>query len=343
MMFHNREAWQIENRGLRVTVLRGGGHIAEVLDKRTGISPLWVPPWPSIDPAEYNPDRDSCYGQNDESRLLSGIMGHNLCLDTFGPPSKEQLRAGISVHGEASVARYEGDVYEEGLHLHSMLKFSQLRVTRSIRLDANSPRVHIRESVENFAPIPRYIAWTQHVSLGPPFLVPGETQLLIHALRSRVYEADGFDAGELMRGADFNWPKAPTILQGTSDLSTFACGGRSASFTTHVLDRSVDAIFFTVFSPQYQLAFGYEWNPKDFPWIGIWEENKSRTAAPWCGKTVACGMEFGVSPFPEANAQMIQRGQLFNVPTFRMLKAREQVSVQYSAFFAPATGLGAHR
>ena len=32
---------------LRVTVLEEGGHIAEILDKRSGINPLWTPPWPS--------------------------------------------------------------------------------------------------------------------------------------------------------------------------------------------------------------------------------------------------------------------------------------------------------
>ena len=47
-MFHGRRSVAIENAALRLTVLEGGGHIAEVLDKRSGVSPLWVPPWRSI-------------------------------------------------------------------------------------------------------------------------------------------------------------------------------------------------------------------------------------------------------------------------------------------------------
>jgi len=37
----SRHAVAIENDDLRLTVLAEGGHIAEVLDKRTGINPLW--------------------------------------------------------------------------------------------------------------------------------------------------------------------------------------------------------------------------------------------------------------------------------------------------------------
>ena len=57
LLFRGRRAAAVENADLRVTVLEEGGHIAEMLDKRTGISPLWFPPWPSIEPSAYRPDR----------------------------------------------------------------------------------------------------------------------------------------------------------------------------------------------------------------------------------------------------------------------------------------------
>ena len=56
-MFRNRHSTSIENDALRVTVLHEGGHIAEILDKRTGINPLWIPPWPSLEPSAYDPAR----------------------------------------------------------------------------------------------------------------------------------------------------------------------------------------------------------------------------------------------------------------------------------------------
>ena len=48
--YHGRRAIQIENAHVRVTVLQEGGHIAELLDKASGVNPLWTPPWPTIEP-----------------------------------------------------------------------------------------------------------------------------------------------------------------------------------------------------------------------------------------------------------------------------------------------------
>ena len=52
-LYRGRRAARLENDVLRVTVLREGGHIAELLDKASGVSPLWTPPWPSIEPSTY--------------------------------------------------------------------------------------------------------------------------------------------------------------------------------------------------------------------------------------------------------------------------------------------------
>ena len=77
--YQGRRAVSIENDRVRVTVLEGGGHIAEILDKATGVNPLWTPPWPSIEPGEFNHSTHPGYGSGPaESRLLSAIMGHNL-------------------------------------------------------------------------------------------------------------------------------------------------------------------------------------------------------------------------------------------------------------------------
>ena len=90
--FHGRRAASIENGLLRVTVLEEGGHIAEIFHKGRGVSPLWVPPWPSIEPSAYDPAAHPGYGDGVDARLLAGIMGHNLCLDVFGGPRRKRPR-----------------------------------------------------------------------------------------------------------------------------------------------------------------------------------------------------------------------------------------------------------
>src|SRR5687767_13381357 len=105
-LYRGRRAATIENANLRVTVLEEGGHIAEIFDKVAGVNPLWTPPWPSIEPSHYGPAHAHLYGSGSDARLLAGIMGHNLCLDIFGPPTDDEAKAGLVAHGEGSVAPY---------------------------------------------------------------------------------------------------------------------------------------------------------------------------------------------------------------------------------------------
>src|SRR5262245_27200950 len=132
--FHNRRAVEIENSSIRVTVTVEGGHLASILHKPSGINPLWVPPWTSIEPSQYDPTRHPEYGRSVESRLLAGIMGHNLCLDLFGPPSEEEAAAGVDVHGEASIVPYEIAAGAGELTARCRMPMAQLSFERRIKL-----------------------------------------------------------------------------------------------------------------------------------------------------------------------------------------------------------------
>jgi hypothetical protein len=326
-LFRGRRAAAIENNDLRVTVVEGGGHIAEVLHKAMGVSPLWIPPWPSIEPRDYVASQDVTYGAGVESQLLSGIMGHNLCLDIFGGPSDEEYAAGLQPHGEASIATYELDAGATEIRMTAPLAESSLNVERRLQLHGDSIRVS--ESVENVCATDRPVAWTQHVTLGPPFLEVGVTEFRASATRSKVLETTFGPADYLKPGAIFDWPHAPRLDGGTEDLRTFTGRLKSGAYTAHLMNPADADASFVAFSPTYRLAFGYVWRQKDFPWMGIWEENKSRRHRPWNGRTVTRGMEFGVSPFPESRRAMIERGRLFDVPAFRWIPARTRVEVEY--------------
>src|SRR5262245_40810441 len=279
--FHGRLARIIENAAMRVTVLEEGGHIAEIMDKASGINPLWIPPWTSIEPSSYDARKHPEYGNSSDSKLLAGIMGHNVCLDLFGGPSAEEAAAGITAHGEASVNRYEitGDGQE--LVCRTQLPLAQLRFERIVTLIER--RVRIVETVENLSSTDRPIAWTQHVTLGPPFLERGITQFRVSATRSKVFESEIGTAAYLKTGAEVDWPTAPRSTGGAANLQVLNSNPVSSAFTTHLMDPSQDHAFFIAFSPTYHLAFGYVWKRTDFPWLGIWEENNSRTNTPWNG------------------------------------------------------------
>jgi hypothetical protein len=329
--FRNRRAVQAENDTLRVTATVEGGHVAEILHKPTGISPLWIPHWESIEPSSYDPARHPEYGDIDEARLLAGIMGHNLCLDTFGRPSEAEAAAGMPVHGEAPVASYAASGGGQAIVLESV--FEKARIGFCRRIEIEGAVVRFTEAVENLSPSDRPIAWTQHVTLGPPFLQPGRTRFQVSATQSKVIDTVfNNDLGPQEKGAEFLWPFCPLKNGGTTDLRLFTSERVSGGFTTHLMDRAREHAFFLAWSPECKLLFGYIWRRADFPWLGRWEENHLRTAPPWNGQGLACGMEFGVSPLLESRRKMVERGQLFGVPSYRWLPARESLEVTYCAF-----------
>jgi hypothetical protein len=327
-LYRGRRAVSIENDDLRVTVLVEGGHIAEVFDKTTGVNPLWTPPWPSIEPSTYDPHKHAAiYGGGIDGKLLAGIMGHNLCLDVFGAPSDAEAAAGVTAHGEGSVAPYEVSVTRSAMTASASFPLAQLDFRREIEL--NGRTVRVCEHILSRCAFDRPIGWTQHVTLGPPFLETGRTEFRVSATRSKVFESAFGVADYLRAGAGFDWPAGPRIDGSAADLRTFTSAPTSSAYTAHLMDETCARAFFVAFSPSARLAFGYAWARADFPWLGIWEENRSRASAPWCGRAITRGMEFGVSPFPEIRRAMVDRGRMFETPTYRWLPANGTLEATY--------------
>jgi hypothetical protein len=325
--FHNRRAAQIENDGVRLTVTAEGGHIAEILHKPSGVNPLWIPPWPSIEPSSWSGEKHPEYGADAESKLLSGIMGHNLCLDLFGAPSPDEAAAGMTVHGEASILPYQISFNDCELTAGCFLPAAQLQFERCIRLDG--ARVFITETAENLAMLDRPIAWTQHVTLGPPFLEKGVTEFRVPGTKARSLGADH----------DFEWPFKPSTSGGTEDMRLFTNAPASAGFDSVLMDPERHQGFFFAFSPKTKVLFGYVWKRADFPWLGVWEENHSREFPPWNRRTLTRGMEFSASPVPESRRKMIDRHSMFGVPGYRWLPAKTKAQVDYWAFITSSDSI----
>ena len=329
MTHENREAVPIENEEIRVVVLPGGGHIAAIEHKPSGVNPLWTPPWKSVDPVTFSPAKNPEFGTACDGKLLAGIMGHNLCLDIFGGPSAEEEAAGVTAHGEGSVVKFDISTSGASLRMKADFPLAQIRFERTIELSGHT--IRIRESAESHAAFDRPIGWTQHVTLGPPFLERGKTQFRSSAKNSKVFESEFGTDAYLKPGAEFEWPLAPGKDGTWKDLRVMNLAEVSSGYTAHAMDESKEQAYFTAWSPTSKIAIGYIWKRADFPWLGIWEENHSRTGSPWNGKSLTRGMEFGASPFPESRRESVDRGRLFGIPTYRWLPAKSKLAVEYQA------------
>lgn len=104
-----------------------------------------------------------------------------------------------------------GDTLACRLHL----PLAQLRFERKLTLQGAD--VFIRETVENLAAFERPLAWTQHVTLGAPFLDPETTDFRMTGDRAATIAGELGAPGYLASDKRFAWPHAP-LADGSGTL-----------------------------------------------------------------------------------------------------------------------------
>jgi hypothetical protein len=323
--FEGRSAWVLENGIMRVAVLPGGGHIAEVRqttgDARRDVNPMRIPHYPTIDPHTYSDARDnSRYGSDPHRWLSSGYMGHLLCFPWYGAPSSpEEVAAGLGNHGEAPIVAWRklsGAADDEVVTLRyaADLPKTHYRVERTLTMRRMQPWVKVEESVENLLPFDRPMQWMQHATFGPPFVEPGKSLLRISATR-------GHRNGELPDGESPRERLMPAATPG---------GG----YTALLMDRSRDYQFFVLSHPDYPVTIGYLFRTSEHPWAADWQENRRNKHKPWDGKAIARGIEFGTSPYAEGLKKSVERGSLFDTPSYRWIGARQTLRTEFIIFLS---------
>jgi hypothetical protein len=295
-----------------------------------------------MDAHKYRPSRNSAeYGSVVEGKLLSGIAGHNICLDYFGSPSAEEAKLGLSQHGEApnnkwSIVAHSAQTSKASITLTVPLPAAGLHLLRKIELCQGESVVYFEETIRNERRADHFFHWTQHVTLGPQFLHPEASTIAISGSKG-LTSPHGYDEGKAMlaSGRKFRWPKAPLATKGTADL-TRPFSRTGLGYVVGVLvDPARDIGFIAALSPKERLVFGYCFSRADFPWIAVWEENLAIEAIPWKRRSQALGLEFGTTPIPAGRRDsFLNGGSLFGTPTKTFIPALQTRSVGYLAFLA---------
>lgn len=326
--FRGRKSWRLENDRLRVTVLQGGGHIAELVLKNPPggreVNPLWIPPWPSIEPSTYKPDKHGAvYGADSEAATLSGIMGHNVCFDYWGAPSPSEFRAGLSFHGEVSTLEWRRVSSSPGEFTYSVdLPQSRTSLTRTLRLRPGQPVLYFEETAENHASFDRAFGWVQHVTFGPPFVDAKASAFDASATRGERRLADQVH--------EFQWP-----TDGDRDLRRFSQADRSDDMAYLLLDPKRDIEFVSAVNTAFRQVVVYVFKRADFPWLNLWEQNRSRMNPPWKGVTQTRGMEFGNTRVSGTLRAYFRMPISWETPALGWLNAKATQKVRYLAVVAP--------
>jgi hypothetical protein len=316
--FSGRSAWTVDTPLLRVTVLKGGGHVAEIVLKSTGaVNPLWMQSRPTIDPANYNAARDTkTYGGGPSAKLMSGLAGHSLCFPYWGDPSAAEERAGMTFHGETGIATWsQTGSGVDWLELAAELPESRIRFTRRLRV--HGAVVWFDEKATNEAAWDRPVGWCEHVTMGQPFLERGVTTFTASAARGKPLGP--------RESPQQQWPRGRE--NGNEiDLSTVRNVKTGGEVNNYLVDPSREFGYFAALNPKFSLVFGYVFRRAEFPWLNVWES--------YTPELFTRGMEISNTPVHGTARALVNAPTLWNVPSFEWLDAKGSIHKRYAVFSA---------
>jgi hypothetical protein len=289
--------------------------VAEILHKSTGdLNPLWIQNRPTIDSDQFDPAiHGDTYGTDAEARLISGLLGHNVCFPSWGSPSPTEEAAGMTFHGETNVLRWQQlAAGPHSLKVGVTLPNAAIRFEREVRCSGNL--IYFSEVAQNLSAWDRPVGWCEHVTLGAPFLEAGST--VIESSLTR-----GFRTGD-ESGVEFSWPQGqgsiPCMLTG------FSATQHSDLVNSFLVDASRQYGYFVAWHPTRRLLFGYIFLRHEFPWMNVWESNDSLRQTR--------GMEFSNTPIDGSIKRLVQRQQIWGVPVYEWLNAKGKLRKDYAAF-----------
>jgi hypothetical protein len=308
-------AWLFAGDSLELIIMKIGAHIAGIRIPGEQLNPLWQPPWAACFPEDalHKPE---LYGQPPDGPLLSALVGHNLCIDRFGPPWPGENR---STHGEAGITPWTPSQAAAGtVVLSTFLPEANLHLTRSFGVEAGTAEV--TTTVRNAAGSPTEIEWAEHVTIGDPFLENAKISAGVDAAwissldPAPTWRFPGVLAEEPVDATDALSMPPPSDLTVAGDI-----------ITSRVSDG-----WFRVDRPDLGRRLEYTWVPDDFPWLCIWTQHRSRTETPWNGVTRAKGLEFSTKPFPEGKPPSERAAEFHGCPTICAIGPNETIAREFS-------------
>jgi hypothetical protein len=315
--FEGRPALVLENDRLELTLLTDGGALARLVlkDDPEKLNPLW-------EPARLARE----LGQ--PSRFGAGT-GHFVCVDGFGPTSKEERAAGLEGHGEAHRQPFEVLAASgSSATLRATLPIVQEVLTRRHKLVGGENVVYVESELESLLGFDRPVVWAEHATIGAPFLAPEVTVIDLSAgpSQTRPDPDNPNSRRRLASGKDFTWPMAPTRAGTLVNVRAAPANPDLLDHTTTLLDPNRATAFVTALNLEKRLLLGYLFRREEFPWLQIWEHYPN-------GRTLARGLEFSTQPYDVPRREAISLGTMFGAPTYRWLPAKSKIGARFLLFY----------
>ena len=318
---YNRPAVQVGNDKLEVAIVKQGGSMLRIRIRgdEQGISPFGNPELVPTVP--------------DNRKLMGPMVGHFVCVDGFGPASKEEAAAGLAMHGEAYLQPWKL-VSTDQQGAVTTVKFSvdlpkfQETFTRSLQMVQGESIIYIDSELASQTAFDRTANWGEHPFLFPPFLERENTVIDVSGARSktRTYPANTRPGTLLVQTQDFTWPNAPGAGGSAFDMRVTPAGVNGMGHTTTLMDPSRRLAWVTVLNKARHYLLGYVFRREEYPWV---QNYMQYSASDWIGR----GVEFATQPFDLPHRDMVELNRMFDAPVYRWLPAKSKIGTRFLLFY----------
>ncbi|MFC1694274.1 hypothetical protein ACFL1R_12290 [Candidatus Latescibacterota bacterium] len=288
-----------------VSVDVAGGSIVDFHLKDQGLNPLtWNYP--------------------EKGDLAPRTMGHFLCFDRWGQPSKQELQNGMPFHGEAAkilwrvLSRPEKKDGSVNAQMQCVLPMGGLQLKRTLSLFDNDPVMIVREEITNLNKLGRVYNIVQHATVAPPFL---DETVLVDANVKKGY----------MQESRMPNPENPVIYWSKIayrgelvDLRRLFDNARPG-VVSYVFDRDEEYGWVTICNPKKELLLGYIWKLSEYPWLNLWRNVRR-------GIPAARGLEFGTTGLHRPFNDTLKKGKIFDTPIYEYIDAGQTIEKSYVVF-----------
>jgi hypothetical protein len=317
--FEDRPGIQIDNDQVELVTLTRGGAFVNFLLKADPekLSPMW------------NPVRGA--REAGDPPRFGDSLGHFVCVDGFGPTSRDEAKAGFQGHGEAH--RQQWEVVSQGkqgrtttVQFKTTLPIMHENFTRKLELVDGEQVVYVESELENLLGFDRPANWAEHGTIGSPFLVPEKTVVdaSVGRCQTRPYGPRAANH-RLASEKEFTYPMPPGPDGAPVNIRSVPAQPNSMDHTGCLLDPARRLAFITALRTDKRLLFGYLVRREEYPWLQEWMNYPKNL-------NLARGLEFGTQPFDVSHRDTVDMGRLFGVPAFRWLPAKAKIGTRFLMF-----------
>ena len=316
--FETRPATALENEKVELLILNRGGAFASLVlkDYTDKLNPLW------------NPVRLA--RETKGPARFGDSLGHFVCVDGFGPTSKEEAAAGFQGHGEAHRQPWEriegakqGNVNR--VKFRASLPIVQEVFTRQVEVVDGEQVIYVESELESLVGFDRPVNWAEHATIGAPFLAPVKTAIDAAVGQCLTRPHDGRPPHTLEPEREFTYPHAPLMAGGQRSIRSVPPHPNSMDHTGCLMVTGRRLVWVTALNLDKRLLIGYMFRREEYPWLQEWMQYPSNMA-------LARGLEFGTQPFDVSRRQTVEMGKTFGVPAFRWLPAKSKIGTRFMMF-----------